>query len=154
MISRCTIFNRVANFCRNILSRNDKDTRDAQAAGERPVTYSDTATAQSVEQNAKQTKTTVRQSKRAGIQAEKSETMTTETDENITVIPRSEHTISRSDISDNALKVLYRLNKNGYEAYLVGGGVRDLLLGKNPKILILQLMQRLSRSANYFVTAG
>ena len=133
MISRCTIFNRVANFCRNILSRNDKDTRDAQAAGERPVTYSDTATAQSVEQNAKQTKTTVRQSKRAGIQAEKSETMTTETDENITVIPRSEHTISRSDISDNALKVLYRLNKNGYEAYLVGGGVRDLLLGKKPK---------------------
>ncbi|WKE67425.1 polynucleotide adenylyltransferase PcnB [Gallaecimonas kandeliae] len=49
------------------------------------------------------------------------------------VIPRDEHNISRKDISDNALKVLYRLNKAGYEAYLVGGGVRDLLLGLHPK---------------------
>lgn len=49
------------------------------------------------------------------------------------VIPREQHTISRKDISENALKVLYRLNKAGYEAYLVGGGVRDLLLGKKPK---------------------
>ncbi|WP_315710928.1 polynucleotide adenylyltransferase PcnB [Brenneria uluponensis] len=51
----------------------------------------------------------------------------------LTVIPRDQHTISRRDISENALKVLYRLNKAGYEAYLVGGGVRDLLLGKKPK---------------------
>jgi len=51
----------------------------------------------------------------------------------ITVIPRDQHAISRKDISENALKVLYRLNKAGYEAYLVGGGVRDLLLGKKPK---------------------
>lgn len=49
------------------------------------------------------------------------------------VIPRQEHGISRRDIDENALKVLYRLNKAGYEAYLVGGGVRDLLLGKQPK---------------------
>ncbi len=52
---------------------------------------------------------------------------------NMTVIPRDGHDISRRDISDNALKVLYRLNKSGYEAYLVGGGVRDLLLHKKPK---------------------
>ncbi|WP_223271328.1 polynucleotide adenylyltransferase PcnB [Buttiauxella sp. B2] len=51
----------------------------------------------------------------------------------ITVIPRDQHALSRKDISENALKVLYRLNKAGYEAYLVGGGVRDLLLGKRPK---------------------
>ncbi|WP_437610333.1 polynucleotide adenylyltransferase PcnB [Erwinia sp. V71] len=51
----------------------------------------------------------------------------------MTVIPRDRHNISRKDISENALKVLYRLNKAGYEAYLVGGGVRDLLLGKKPK---------------------
>ena len=51
----------------------------------------------------------------------------------MTVIPRESHNISRKDISENALKVLYRLNKAGYEAYLVGGGVRDLLLGKAPK---------------------
>jgi len=49
------------------------------------------------------------------------------------IIPRAEHNISRKDISENALKVLYRLNKSGYEGYLVGGGVRDLLLGKQPK---------------------
>ncbi|MDH5784884.1 MAG: polynucleotide adenylyltransferase PcnB [Chromatiales bacterium] len=49
------------------------------------------------------------------------------------IISRSEHGISRSSISENALKVLYRLNKAGYEAYLVGGGVRDLLLGREPK---------------------
>jgi len=51
----------------------------------------------------------------------------------MTVIPRDRHNISRKDISENALKVLYRLNKAGFEAYLVGGGVRDLLLGKKPK---------------------
>lgn len=51
----------------------------------------------------------------------------------ITIIPREQHSISRKDISENALKVLYRLNKSGHEAYLVGGGVRDLLLGKKPK---------------------
>ena len=48
-------------------------------------------------------------------------------------IPRSEHNISRSHIADNALKVLYRLHKAGYQACLVGGGVRDLLLGLEPK---------------------
>lgn len=49
------------------------------------------------------------------------------------VIPRSEHPISREDISPNALKVLYRLNSAGFEAHLVGGCVRDLLLGLHPK---------------------
>lgn len=51
----------------------------------------------------------------------------------MTVIPREQHAISRKDISENALKVMYRLNKAGYESWLVGGGVRDLLLGKKPK---------------------
>lgn len=49
------------------------------------------------------------------------------------IIPHSEHSISRSNISDSALKVLYRLNKAGYAAYLVGGAVRDLLLNRHPK---------------------
>lgn len=150
MTSRCTIFNRVANFCRNILSRNTdaspedveqhRDTsRDIQAAGKRPVTHSAHAQTASKEQNTAQPhktapiKKTVRQSQRADSTPEKRPTMTTVNDENITVIPRSEHPISRSDISDNALKVLYRLNKSGFEAYLVGGGVRDLLLGQKPK---------------------
>ena len=49
------------------------------------------------------------------------------------IIPRPEHSVSRRDIDVEALKVLYRLHHAGYTAYLVGGGVRDLLLGKTPK---------------------
>jgi poly(A) polymerase len=50
-----------------------------------------------------------------------------------TVVARSEHSISRRDIDPDALKVLYRLHEHGYTAYLVGGSVRDLLLGRRPK---------------------
>jgi poly(A) polymerase len=49
------------------------------------------------------------------------------------IIPRAEHNISRANISEYALKVLYRLDRAGFKAYLVGGGVRDLLLGREPK---------------------
>ncbi len=49
------------------------------------------------------------------------------------IVPRAEHTLSRANISVEALKVLYRLHHAGYQAYLVGGSVRDLLLGKAPK---------------------
>jgi len=48
-------------------------------------------------------------------------------------IPRSGHNISRKFIDKRALDVLYALKRAGYEAYLVGGGVRDLLLGLEPK---------------------
>jgi len=50
-----------------------------------------------------------------------------------TIIPRSKHAISRKWISHNAVRVLYKLKEHGYFAYLVGGGVRDLLLGREPK---------------------
>jgi len=46
---------------------------------------------------------------------------------------RDDHTVSRADIDPDALKVLYRLKQHGFAAYLVGGGVRDLLLGRKPK---------------------
>lgn len=49
------------------------------------------------------------------------------------VIDRSQHTISRQRISPEALKVMNRLREGGYLAYLCGGGVRDLLLGRTPK---------------------
>ena len=49
------------------------------------------------------------------------------------VIARAEHTISRKSISPGALRVLYRLHEAGYQALLVGGAVRDLLLGGHPK---------------------
>ena len=49
------------------------------------------------------------------------------------IIPRAKHPISRRMIDEEALKVLYRLHQHGFLAYLVGGSVRDLLLGKTPK---------------------
>jgi poly(A) polymerase len=49
------------------------------------------------------------------------------------IVPRTEHGISRADIGEHALTVLYGLEKAGFKAYLVGGGVRDLLLGREPK---------------------
>ncbi|MGB5353500.1 MAG: polynucleotide adenylyltransferase PcnB [Woeseia sp.] len=49
------------------------------------------------------------------------------------IIPRPKHNVSRNEISNAALKVLYRLDKAGYQAFLVGGGVRDALLGMHPK---------------------
>ncbi|MEX1663860.1 polynucleotide adenylyltransferase PcnB [Zhongshania arctica] len=50
-----------------------------------------------------------------------------------TIIPRDEHCVSRKHINDAAIKVIRRLNEEGFDAYLVGGGVRDLLLGGQPK---------------------
>jgi poly(A) polymerase len=49
------------------------------------------------------------------------------------ILARAEHPISRRDIDKNALKVLYRLHNSGYLAYLVGGSVRDLMMGRTPK---------------------
>lgn len=49
------------------------------------------------------------------------------------LIIKKNHNISQKKISKNSIKVIYRLNKLGYEAYLVGGSIRDLLLGRNPK---------------------
>jgi len=49
------------------------------------------------------------------------------------IIPRQDHPISRSMISPNVIRILYRLKDNGHTAFLVGGGVRDLLLGREPK---------------------
>jgi poly(A) polymerase len=49
------------------------------------------------------------------------------------ILERSEHPVSRRDIDPRVLKVLYRLIDAGHDAYLVGGGVRDLMIGRRPK---------------------
>ena len=49
------------------------------------------------------------------------------------IVARADHPVSRRHISGNALKVLYRLRDAGFEAFLVGGCVRDLLIGIDPK---------------------
>ncbi len=49
------------------------------------------------------------------------------------IVSRNDHPVSRKSISSNALKVLNRLHEGGYAAYLVGGGVRDVLVGLRPK---------------------
>ncbi len=50
-----------------------------------------------------------------------------------TIIARADHPISRQDVDKDTLRVLYRLKDSGYEAYLVGGAVRDLLMDRRPK---------------------
>jgi poly(A) polymerase len=49
------------------------------------------------------------------------------------IVERAAHSLSRSQVDPDALKVLYRLHQNNHTAYLVGGSVRDLLLGRRPK---------------------
>jgi poly(A) polymerase len=49
------------------------------------------------------------------------------------IVPRADHPISRRNIDSEALRVLYRLHENRHTAYLVGGSVRDLILGRRPK---------------------
>lgn len=49
------------------------------------------------------------------------------------ILARSQHTLSRKQIDPDPLRVLYRLRSSGFKAFLVGGGVRDLLLGRKPK---------------------
>ncbi|PLY05567.1 MAG: CCA tRNA nucleotidyltransferase [Desulfuromonas sp.] len=54
-------------------------------------------------------------------------------EDNPIILPRDQHRISRRRIDEDSLKVLYRLHRNGFKAYLVGGSVRDLLLDRQPK---------------------
>ncbi len=72
-----------------------------------------------------------RTARRHPISAEPSQPINNDSRPNI--IPRAQHYVTRNEISDNALKVLYRLKDAGYESYLVGGCVRDIELGLHPK---------------------
>src|SRR5579859_4433350 len=56
-----------------------------------------------------------------------------EEQEHATIVDRSSHSLSRRRIPENVLKVLYRLHRSGYRAYLCGGSVRDLLMTRPPK---------------------
>lgn len=49
------------------------------------------------------------------------------------IYKRDDHVISRKSIDPDALKIMYRLKRNGFKGYLVGGAVRDILIGKHPK---------------------
>jgi len=57
----------------------------------------------------------------------------TDSSEQPRILPRDQHCISRQQIDEDVLKVLYRLHRKGFLAYLVGGSVRDMLLGRQPK---------------------
>ena len=65
-----------------------------------------------------------------------------------TVVPRSEHTISRRDIDPDALKVLYRLHEHNYVAYLVGGSVRAQPL---PESILEQVPASYRNPGGYWV---
>lgn len=58
---------------------------------------------------------------------------TDETPSNPVIVPREHHPISRKQLTKGTLDVLYRLNEAGFTAFIAGGGVRDLLVGRHPK---------------------
>jgi poly(A) polymerase len=62
-----------------------------------------------------------------------SKASTTRNSDGAILIPRDQHNISRKNISPAAIKIIKQLEDAGFAAYLVGGGVRDLLLGSHPK---------------------
>ena len=70
------------------------------------------------------------------------------------IIPRADHPVSRDEIDPDALKVLYRLRRFNHDAYLVGGGVRDLLLGRTPKDFDIGTSARPSEVKRSFATVG
>ncbi|HHQ6557854.1 TPA: polynucleotide adenylyltransferase PcnB [Serratia fonticola] len=128
------MFTRVANFCRKVLIRDDKLTREDAPASDKNQVREESAPAEPLATTPPRSTESGRETpSRRPAPRKRPPFVAAEGTRSMTVIPRDQHAISRKDISENALKVLYRLNKSGYEAYLVGGGVRDLLLGKKPK---------------------
>lgn len=76
---------------------------------------------------------------------------TESTDEHLPrIVPRDQHCISRKNIDREALKVMHRLRDAGFTSYLVGGGVRDLLLGKTPKDFDISTDARPGQLRNLF----
>jgi poly(A) polymerase len=69
------------------------------------------------------------------------------------ILPRSEHPISRRDIDPDALKILFRLHRLGFIAYLTGGAVRDMLLGKAPKDFDIATSAHPAQIKKYFGNA-
>jgi len=69
------------------------------------------------------------------------------------ILPRAEHSVSRRDIDADALKILFRLQRLGFTAYLTGGAVRDLLLGRRPKDFDVATDARPNQIRKYFANA-
>lgn len=69
------------------------------------------------------------------------------------VLPREQHPISRREIDPDALKILFRLQRLGFTAYLTGGAVRDMLLGRKPKDFDIATDARPNQIRKYFANA-
>lgn len=69
------------------------------------------------------------------------------------ILPRSKHAISRRNIDADALRILFRLHRLGFTAYLTGGAVRDMLLGREPKDFDIATDARPGQVKKYFGNA-
>ncbi|HEX7503158.1 MAG TPA: polynucleotide adenylyltransferase PcnB, partial [Acidobacteriota bacterium] len=69
------------------------------------------------------------------------------------ILPRSRHTLSRRNIDADALRILFRLHRLGFTAYLTGGAVRDMLLGREPKDFDIATDARPGQVKKYFSNA-
>ena len=112
--SRCTIFTQITKFCKKLLCRTPLDiTADV-----------DQATAVTAPKAPQE-----RDSQCQASHPVPANSLAL----NEIKLEKGQHPVSHNLISENALKVLYRLHKSGYQAYLVGGGVRDIFIGQEPK---------------------
>ena len=73
---------------------------------------------------------------------------------NFVTISQAEHGIRLKDFCPHASEVVRELQEAGFEAFIVGGSVRDLLLGKIPKDFDVATAPRPKRSRTFFHVAG
>lgn len=139
---RCTIFTFIRRFFQNHLTKNQQAStlQNKKIQSKQQDLLLDRQSKVQADSN-KSYKTSFKTKKANKTEAHTKKISATQTNSNThalklsqkVVYPRSVHSISRREINVSALKVLNRLNSLGYEAYLVGGCVRDLLLHQKPK---------------------
>ena len=66
------------------------------------------------------------------------------------ILKKPEHGISRRNIDPDALRILFRLHSLRFTAYLTGGAVRDMMLGKLPKDFDIVTNARPGQIRKYF----
>ncbi len=69
------------------------------------------------------------------------------------ILARADHPVSRRHIDADALKIMFRLQNLGFTAYLTGGAVRDMMLGRTPKDFDIATDARPNQIRKYFANA-
>ena len=141
------IINKVVKLCRKLLNGSSEETVDTEAQSTAPVRAQANSTeTKSTEPNNMQqaappkTQKTSDNNDRNNQDVGRDEARAKAIEESREIckqydnaLARDQHNVSRKLLSPNAIRVLHRLQDRGYEAYLVGGCIRDILMGLKPK---------------------